>query len=206
MRRRTATYVLLIVPIVLTALVYLADRSRDGRLCLPASTWATARRSVLRRRVPAGVRADRASSRSAFGGLLAIVYAAAIVGADWNWGVLRNIIARGESRARYLLAKAVALAIVLGIGVLIVFCFAFLMTFVAACIYGIPVANPFRGDGLAGSRWPTSPSGYPVVLERAALGFAVAVVLRSQLAGAVVGVVLFVGEGVLTTFLTIASV
>jgi hypothetical protein len=43
------------------------------------------------------------------------------------------------------------------------------------------------------------------VLERAALGFAVAVLLRSQLAGAVVGVVLYVGEGVLTTFLSIAS-
>ena len=42
-----------------------------------------------------------------------------------------------------------------------------------------------------------------MVLERAALGFAVAVVLRSQLAGAVVGVVLYVGEGILTTILTV---
>ena len=44
-----------------------------------------------------------------------------------------------------------------------------------------------------------------MVLERAALGFAVAVILRSQLAGAVVGIVLYLGEGILRTFLTVAA-
>ena len=204
MRRRTATYVLLIVAITITALVFLAvGQGLGGFAC------------ALDIDVPVGVgscivefpQAYALIGQFAFaiGGLLAIVYSAAIVGSDWSWGVLRNIIARGESRARYLMAKAIALAIVLAIGVLAVFFFAFAMTFVAAGIYGIPVANPFRGDGLQ-DLLANLALGYPVVLERAALGFAVAVVLRSQLAGAVVGVVLFVGEGVLTTFLTIASV
>ena len=52
-------------------------------------------------------------------GLLAIVFAAAYFGSDWNWGVLRNVIARGEGRERYLLAKFIALAITLFIGMLI---------------------------------------------------------------------------------------
>jgi len=138
------------------------------------------------------------------GGLLAVVYAAAFVGADWNWGVLRNVIARGESRARYLLAKAVALAILLGIAMLIVFAFGILMTYVTGLIWGVPVASPLRGSGLVDLvEWLAL--GYPVLIQRAMLGLAVAVVLRSQLAGAVVGIVLYLGEGIIRLMLTGAS-
>lgn len=201
-RRRQATWVLLAVALVLTALIYLAiGRGLGGFAC------------QLRFDVELGsclVEFPNAYSLMAqfafaLGGVLAIVYAAAFTGADWNWGVVRNVIARGEGRARYLLAKAAALAIVLAIGTLIIFLFAFLMTFVTALAYGIPVASPLRGDGVV-DFLANLALGYPVVLERAALGFAVAVVLRSQLAGAVVGVVLYVGEGILTTILTVVSV
>jgi hypothetical protein len=139
------------------------------------------------------------------GGVLAIVFAAAFTGADWNWGVLRNVIARGESRARYLLAKAAGIAIVLSIGSAVIFFAAFLMTYVTAAANGIPVANPLRGSGIT-DLLTNLVLGYLVVLERAALGFAVAVILRSQLAGAVVGIVLYLGEGILRTFLTVAAV
>ncbi len=60
--------------------------------------WASWRlRSCFR--FPAPTRLIDQFAFATLGGLLAIVYAAAIVGADWNWGVLRNVIARGESRA-----------------------------------------------------------------------------------------------------------
>jgi ABC-type transport system involved in multi-copper enzyme maturation permease subunit len=199
MRRRTATYVILVVPIVLTAVIYLIiGRGLGGFACELDFGQGPIGTCIIE--FPA---AYALMNQFAFGlgGILAIVYAAAIAGADWNWGVLRNIIARGESRARYILSKAAAIALVLGIGVLLVFGFAFLMTYVVALINNIPVANPFRGNGLA-DLVTTLAMGFLVVLERAALGFAVAVVLRSQLAGAVVGVVLFVGEMILTTFLT----
>ena len=203
MRRRTATYVMLIVAIVITALVYLAiGRGLGGFACGLDLDIPGVGACIVE--FPAAYALIGQFSFTALGGLLAIVYAAAIVGADWSWGVLRNIIARGESRARYLLGKAVAIAIVLGVGVLIVFFFAMLMTFVGAGINGIPVANPLRGNGLQDMLINLA-LGFAVVLERAALGFAVAVVLRSQLAGAVVGVVLYVGEGVLTTFLSVAT-
>src|SRR5918999_1688060 len=39
------------------------------------------------------------------GSLLAVAYAAAIGGADWNWGTIGAAIARGESRARYVVVK-----------------------------------------------------------------------------------------------------
>lgn len=139
------------------------------------------------------------------GSILAMIFAAAFVGADWNWGVLRNVIARGESRSRYLLAKAAALAIVFAIFTLVMFLVGIVVTFLAAWAHGIAVASPLRGRGLQDIiEWLIL--GYPVLLQRAALGLAVAVVLRSQLAGAVVGVILYVGEAALTTFLTIATV
>ncbi len=69
-------------------------------------------------------------------------------------------------------------------------------------IYGLPIANPFRGDGLRDlAEWVAF--GYPVMLQRAAIGFAVAAIFRSQLAGAVVGIVLFLVESVVTTILTV---
>jgi ABC-type transport system involved in multi-copper enzyme maturation permease subunit len=138
------------------------------------------------------------------GGLIAIVFAAAFVGADWNWGVLRNVIARGESRDRYLLAKAAALAIVLALAMVLIFAVGFVFTYLQGLIWGVPVANPLRGNGLQDLlEWLVF--GYPVLLQRAAIGLAVAVIVRSQLAGAIVGIVLFLVESVVTTILTVIS-
>jgi hypothetical protein len=202
-RRRQATWVLLAVALGLTALIYLAiGRGLGGFAC--QVSFGEVQLGGCLVEFP-GAYSLMAQFAFALGGVLAIVYAAAFTGADWNWGVVRNVIARGEGRARYLVAKAAALAILLAIGTLIVFLFAFLMTFVTAFAYGVPIASPLRGNGVF-DFLANFALGYPVVLERAALGFAVAVVLRSQLAGAVVGVVLYVGEGILTTILTFITV
>jgi ABC-2 type transport system permease protein len=188
-RRRQATYVLLIIELVLAGLIFLptgAIYKVTGIIEFPAAY-------SLFKEVAFGL-----------GGLIAMVFAAAFVGADWNWGVLRNIVARGESRERYLLAKAAALAIVLAIALLIVFASCFVFTYLQGLIYGIPVANPFRANGLQDLVvWIVV--GYPVLLQRAAIGLAVAVVFRSQLAGAVVGIVLFLVESVVTTILTVLT-
>ncbi len=189
MRRRTATYVVLIVALVLMALTYLATGSAYqfiGLIEFP------------------GAYALIAQFAFALGGLLAIVYSAAFVGSDWNWGVLRNVIARGESRGRYLLAKAAALAIVFAIALLIVFAVGIALTYLQGFIYGVPVGSPLRGRGLFNLvDWLVL--GFPVLLQRAALGFAVAVLLRSQLAGAVVGIILFLGESLITSILTVVT-
>src|SRR3954464_11252945 len=81
------------------------------------------------------------------GGLLAIVYAAAYVGADWNWGVVRNVVARGEGRERYLLAKFVSVAIVLALATVLRVAVCFVLLYLQALIYNVPVANPFRANG-----------------------------------------------------------
>jgi ABC-type transport system involved in multi-copper enzyme maturation permease subunit len=201
-RRRTATWILLVVALALTALIYLLIGRAIGGVGCDLSFGDFGQSCIVE--FPASYALIDQFAFTTLGGLLAIVYAAAFVGADWNWGVLRNVIARGESRANYLLGKAVGLAIVLLIGCAIIFFFALGMTFFAAWTQGIPIASPLRGNGLV-DLVTNFALGYVVVLERAALGFAVAVVLRSQLAGAVVGIVLYLGEGIVTTYLTFSA-
>lgn len=202
-RRRQATWVLLAVALGLTALIYLLLGRAIGGVACDITIGDFGQSCIVE--FPAAYALIDQFAFTTLGGLLAIVFAAAFAGADWNWGVLRNVIARGESRARYLLAKAAGLAIVLAVGTLIIFFFAFAMTYLTALAYGIPVASPLRGRGLE-DLVANFALGYIVVLERAALGFAVAVVLRSQLAGAVVGIVLYLGEGIVTTYLTFTAV
>jgi ABC-type transport system involved in multi-copper enzyme maturation permease subunit len=202
-RRRQATWVLLVVPLGLTGLIYLLIGGSIGGVACDIALIDFGQSCIVE--FPAAYALIDQFAFTTLGGLLAIVFAAAFVGADWNWGVLRNVIARGESRSRYLLAKAAGLAIVLLAGTLIIFFFALLMTFVTALLNGVLVGNPLRGRGLEDLVANFS-LGYLVVLERAALGLAVAVVLRSQLAGAVVGIVLYLGEGIVTTYLTFTAV
>ena len=179
-RHRQATWVMLILALVLMALLHLLGSVQfmfAGIIEFPAAYGGI--------------------SQFAFGlgGLLAVVYSAMMVGSDWNWGVVRNVIARGESRANYLLAKAAALAIVFAIFVILIYAAGIVMAYVSGLLFSLPVENPLRGRGFQ-DLVENVVLGYPVLLERAALGFAVAVALRSQLAGAVVGIVLFLGESI----------
>jgi ABC-type transport system involved in multi-copper enzyme maturation permease subunit len=185
-RRRQVTYVLLIIAIVLMVATFLLVGLglQDTRLLEFPQMYAII-------------------SQFAFGlgGLLAVVYAAAFVGADWNWGVVRNVVARGESRSNYLLAKAATLALLLALAAVLMFAIGIVMVYFTGFLYNIPVASPLRGRGLQ-DLLDNLVLGYPVLIQRAALGFAVAVLLRSQLAGAVIGIALYVGEAILTTVLT----
>ena len=189
-RRRTATYVVLVVALVLMGLTFVlvGEGFRFiGLIEFPAIY------SVI--------------GQFAFGlgGLLAVVYSAAFVGADWNWGVVRNVISRGESRAGYLLAKAAALAILLLLATVIIFAVGILLAYVTGFLYNIPVSNPLRGRGIQDLA-ENIVLGYPVLLQRAAIGLGVAVLFRSQLAGAVIGIVLYLGEAVITQILTLVSI
>ena len=93
------------------------------------------------------------------GSLLAVAYAAAIGGADWSWGVMRVVIARGEGRARYVVAKAIGLAIVLFVG--------------TAPGYAAGIALSRRAAGAGGRARPASrsaPAGTRDALVSLALG------------------------------------
>ncbi|HUR16742.1 MAG TPA: ABC transporter permease, partial [Candidatus Limnocylindrales bacterium] len=189
-RRRSATWIVLVVTLVLMGVLYLLS----GPVFKGLGVIEFPQAYVVIGQFAYGL-----------GGLLALIYAAAFVGADWNWGVIRNVVARGESREAYLLAKAAALAILLGIALLILFLFGIVMSYVTGFAWDVPVASPLRAEGLSDLlTWIGL--GFPVLLQRAAIGFAVAVILRSQLAGSIVGVMFFFGESIVRYMLIFLSV
>lgn len=128
-----------------------------------------------------------------FGGLLAVAYGAAIIGADWGWGTIRAVIARGESRVRYTLVTFAAIALVLAVGVLVSFTLG-----AGAAI----VAAEMAGVGSDGATDPDTLRTLPELLARtwlgvsqaAAIGFAIAMLFKSQLAGIGAGLALYFAE------------
>jgi hypothetical protein len=130
------------------------------------------------------------------GGLLAVAYGAAIIGADWAWGTIRSVVARGESRVRYTLVTFLAIAIVIGIGVLI--------TFAVGALAAV-AASEIAGIGSEGATDPDTLATLPDLLARtwlgvsqqAAIGFAIAMLFRSQLAGIGAGLAFYFAENLL---------
>ncbi|MFN8621916.1 MAG: hypothetical protein U0869_14385 [Chloroflexota bacterium] len=195
LRKRWATYIVLAIVLGLMALVYLligvlARGTASGTAGL--ITGFPNGYGVINQFV------------FGLGSLLAVAYAAAVVGADWSFGVMRVFIARGESRTRYVLAKAIGLAIMLAIGVLIAYAAGMALSAVASSLLGQPLGQPFGSQGIH-DLVASLVLGTFVLFQRAAIGFMVAMVLRSQLAGVVVGIVLYIAEPILTTILLALS-
>ena len=134
------------------------------------------------------------------GGLFAVIYGAAIAGSEWSWGTLKNAVARGESRSRYMLLSFAAISVMVGVGLALTFAVG-----VAAAIVGATIANvPTTGlsDTATLGRLPEEfVRGWFAVSEEAALGFAIATLARSQLAGIGAGIAFYFGETFATIFL-----
>ena len=134
------------------------------------------------------------------GGLIAVTFAAAIAGSEWSWGTLKSAVARGESRTRYMLVTFAAIAVMIGVGLLVTFLLGVALVVVGASIAGISTAGLTDADTLA--RLPSMAArGWFAVVEEAALGFTIATLARSQLAGIGAGLAFYFGELFATVFL-----
>ena len=134
------------------------------------------------------------------GGLIAVTFAAAIAGSEWSWGTLKNAVARGESRTRYMLVTFATIALMIGVGLLLTFLLGVALVVVGASIAGISTAGLTDADTLA--RLPSmAVRGWFAVVEEAALGFTIATLARSQLAGIGAGLAFYFGELFATIFL-----
>ena len=128
-----------------------------------------------------------------FGGLVAVIYGAAIAGSEWSWGTLKNAVARGESRSRYMLGTFAAIMVMLAVGLAITFVLGVAVALGGATIAGISTAGVSDADTL--QRLPAMVGrGWFAVVEQAAIGFAIATLTRSQLAGIGVGIAFYFGE------------
>ena len=193
--RRPATWVTFLLLDLLVALIFLA-------ITAGANQTARQQESLASRAFVTfpGAYQGALSIVLGIGGMLSVTYGAAIAGSEWGWGTLKAAIARGEGRIRYVLAgyAGVATYTILGLGM------AFLVGVVAAAS-----GASLIGVSLAGMSDSTALGGLPELLARgalsvsmsAAIGFAIATVARSQLAGIGVGIGVYFAEGIASVFL-----
>jgi ABC-2 type transport system permease protein len=134
------------------------------------------------------------------GGLVAVIYGAAVAGSEWSWGTLKNAVARGESRARYMLATFCAIATMVAVGLIITFVLGVALALLGAAIAGVSTSGLTDSNAL--QRLPAlAARGWFAVVEQAALGYAIATLARSQLAGIGAGIAFYFGEGFASIFL-----
>jgi hypothetical protein len=191
--RRLATWLSLGLLIGLLALVFLAIGGTAGRSTQPGAQAALAILSFPRAYDAV------LSFIMGLGGLLAVIYGAAIAGSEWTWGTLKSAVARGESRALYMLAMFAAVALMIALGLLVAYAAGIGAAYVGGRIAGVAVGD--LGDAATLSRLPLQLArGWVALLEEAALGFAIATLARSQLAGIGVGIGVYFGESFATIF------
>lgn len=135
-----------------------------------------------------------------FGGLLAVTYGAAIAGSEWTWGTLKTAVARGESRSRYLLATFAAIVVMLMVGLILAFGIGVLAAIAGSTIAGLSLSG--MNDATILNKLPEDfLRGWIAITMTASVGFAVATLARSQLAGIGVGIALYFGEAFASIFL-----
>lgn len=134
------------------------------------------------------------------GGLFAVIYGAAIAGSEWTWGTLKTAVARGESRTRYQLSLFAAVALMIGIGLLISFVIGVGVAVLAATIAQVSTSGVSDPEAV-GTIPELLGRGWLAIAEEGAIGFAIATLARSQLAGIGAGIAVYFGEQFASLFL-----
>jgi ABC-2 type transport system permease protein len=193
--RRPATFVTFGVLVGLMALIFILSGVTAGRfperqgsrVAIALLTFPGAYEAVLAFVV-------------GLGGLLAVIYGAAIAGSEWTWGTLKNAVARGESRTRYAVTTYASAAVLLAVGMLLAFALGVVAAAIGATVAGVSLSG--LNDPTALGEAPEKlVRGYIGIVEEGAIGFAIATLARSQLAGIGAGIAVYFGEQFSTIFL-----
>ena len=193
--RRPATYVTFGLLVGLLSLILIAVGATAGR----PEAGEGAEQALLLVTFP-GAYAIILSFILGLGGLFALIYGAAVAGSEWTWGTLKSAVARGESRSRYQLLSLAAIALMLGLGLAAAFVIGVAVALVAATIGGVSTAGVSDAATL-GTIPEILARGWLAIVEAGALGFAIATLARSQLAGIGVGIAVYFGEQFASIFL-----
>lgn len=193
--RRPASFISLGLLIGLLALIFVAV----GATARQASEAQGGRAALLLVTFP-GAYTLIVSFLLGLGGLFAVIYGAAIAGSEWTWGTLKSAVARGESRSRYQLSMFAAIALLIGVGLLVAFVVGVAVALLGALLAAVSTSGV--ADATALGRLPELLGrGWLAVVEEGAIGFAIATLARSQLAGIGAGIALYFGEQFASLFL-----
>lgn len=198
---RPATYITLGIMLAIVGLIYFAVSTAYRSAAAGTNPGGAAERVGMRLLLSfPSAYAGALGLITGLGGLLAVAYGAAAAGADWGWGMVKVAVARGESRSRYILTKLLAVEILLVLGLLIAYAVAVLAAVLAANAAGIGTAG--IDDATVLRKLPEDLArGYLGMAEQGAIGFAIATIARSQLAGLGAGIALYFVEQFSTIFI-----
>jgi hypothetical protein len=199
--KRPASFVTLGIQLAIVVLIYLAVALRYGHGVIGSGGDSAAGQAGMRLLLTfPSAYGGALGLVTGLGGLLALAFGGAASGADWGWGMVKVAIARGESRTRYVLAKLLAVEIFVALGLAVAFGLAVLAALAAATYVGLPTSG--LTDSSVLDRLPEQVArGYLGMAEQTAIGFAIATVARSQLAGLGAGIALYFVEQFATIFL-----
>lgn len=192
---RPATWVTLGITLVFMALIFIAIGASSGQI--RSRPGGEAALDTLR--FP-GAYSSVLSFVLGLGGLMAVAYGAAVAGSEWTWGTLKNAVARGEGRIYYVTVTFLAIALLVGMGLLVAFAFGVVMAVIGASFAGLGTAGMTDSAALLGLPEKLA-RGWLAIAEEASLGFAIATIARSQLAGVGAGIALYFGETFAAFFL-----
>lgn len=193
--RRPATYVTFGLLVGLLSLILIAVGATAGRQAADGD----GRQALLLVTFP-GAYTLILSFILGLGGLFAVIYGATVAGSEWTWGTLKSAVARGESRSRYQLVSFAAIAVIVGLGLVLAMAVGVAVAVVGANLAGVSTAGLTDSATLR-----TIPEllarGWIAIVEEGALGFAIATLARSQLAGIGAGIAVYFGEQFAAIFL-----
>jgi ABC-2 type transport system permease protein len=193
--RRPATWVTFLLLLALLALIFLAVTLAAQQTTRP--TEALASRAVIT--FPAAYRGVLTIILG-IGGMLSVIYGAAVAGSEWTWGTLKAAVARGEGRVRYVIAGFAGVAVFAIAGLLLAYLVGVGAAAAGSTYLGISLSG--MSDGAALGQLPELLTrGSLAVSMNAALGFTIATIARSQLAGVGVGIGAYFAEGIAQVFL-----
>lgn len=133
-----------------------------------------------------------AAMLSTIAGIAAAAYGGTIAGSEWAWGTFRVAVARGESRAWYVVGTMAAIAVVLLVAWLLLYGLGLGVVAVAGQAAGVAAGDPLAPGVEAVPSLLVA--GWLSVVMQASIGFAAAFITRSQVAGIAAVVALMLGE------------
>jgi ABC-type transport system involved in multi-copper enzyme maturation permease subunit len=201
-RTRTATIVSLIIAVILVVLEFVlvgvsyrsATASTSGGVDKATFDWLLT--------FPGAYEAVLALAFE-FLGIIGLIYVVTAAGSEWTWGTLKVAVARGQSRWQYTVATFASLGFILLIGLLITFAAGVAAAAIGGSIAGLPIGNPADPSELAQVLVKLARE-WIALMGLTSLGYAVAMVARSQMAGigTVIGyfIVSIIGPALLPDF------
>ncbi len=136
------------------------------------------------------------------GTFLVIILAASVVGTEYRWGTLRQMLAKGTSRPRYLGAKVLALAIAVMAGVIIAVIVGFIIGIITTILVEGGVNWDFLSINYIGNLFASMGRTLLIFGVYLTLAFFFTTLLRSSTSGIAIGLVLIFAETIIIGILS----